>query len=219
VGALDGYAESLAGEDVGGGRAAADVRCAAGRERAIEALRAAQAELDDRVAAGREADARGLGRDERLVPDHVDERGLQYLRLYDWTGHARQRLVREHDRAFRHRVDVAGELDAAEVGEEIAFEDGFAVVAVEGGEVGGVFIGKVEVAEEIHDVSLSACDCEAPLEGAGAEKEVEGRDALAQAGGPVCLCHGELVEVRGEGEGGGVDDGRGHGGLLCISNF
>ena len=70
VGAAHRDAEEPAGEHVRGGVAAADVGRAGGREPAVDALGAAQAELEDRRRrrAARH-DPRRLGRDQRLEVD------------------------------------------------------------------------------------------------------------------------------------------------------
>ena len=71
VGAAHRNAEQLAGQHVGRGRTAADVGGAAGGQRAVDALRASQAELQHRVAARRQTHARGLRRDQGLKIDQI----------------------------------------------------------------------------------------------------------------------------------------------------
>src|SRR5437868_2600257 len=62
VRAFDGNAEEFSSQHVAGCDAAADVGGATGAHRAVDALRAAQAELDDRLPSRRLADARRFGR-------------------------------------------------------------------------------------------------------------------------------------------------------------
>ena len=94
-----------------------------GAQPAVEALRPAQAELDDRVAACREPQPRRLRGDQRLEVDEVEQRGLDELGVQDRPAHADERLVREHDRPLGHRVDVAGEAQLAEQPQEGVLEE------------------------------------------------------------------------------------------------
>ena len=66
VGPAHGNPVELAGQHVGGGRAAADVGRPAGRHSAVDALGAAKPELQHRLAPGRHDHAGRLGRHERL---------------------------------------------------------------------------------------------------------------------------------------------------------
>ena len=91
---------SLSGQHVQVDVAAADVGGPRGRDAAVDALGPPQAELDHLVALGGQADARGLGGDERLEVDEVQERRLEQLALEQRPLHADQRLVGEDDRAF-----------------------------------------------------------------------------------------------------------------------
>ena len=58
---------------------------------------------------------RGLCRHCHLVVHYAQHRGLQHLCLYNRAFHYYHRLGREHDLAFTHSVDVAGELHVREV--------------------------------------------------------------------------------------------------------
>ena len=115
VGAFDGDAEEFAGQDVAGGVHAADVCGAGGGECAVDALGAAEAELEDGIASGGVADAGGLGGDQGLEVDDVEEGGFEELGLEDRAGDADERLVGEDDGAFGDGVDVAGELQLGEI--------------------------------------------------------------------------------------------------------
>src|SRR5206468_12725889 len=102
-----------------------------------------------RLPAGRQAYAGGLGRDERLEIDQVQQRRLDDLRLEDRPGDADQRLVREDGRPFGHRVQVAGKAHGAEVVEERRIEQRPAVVAAQAGEVGEVVRLEAEAGEVV----------------------------------------------------------------------
>ena len=101
-----------AGERVRGRVAAADVGGPARGEAAVDPLGAAQPELDHRLAARGEADAGRLRRDERLEVHDREERRLEEHARDDRAGDAHERLVREDDRALRHRVHVDVELES-----------------------------------------------------------------------------------------------------------
>src|SRR5262249_29208750 len=73
--------KALPGERIRGGHAAANEGRAAGAQATIGPLRAPQPELDDRIALRGQADARGLGGDERLEVDDVEQRRLGELAL------------------------------------------------------------------------------------------------------------------------------------------
>ena len=122
-------AEEAPGEHVRGRRDAAHVGRARGAEAAVGALRPPQAEVDHLVAPRGEADPRGLGRDQRLEVDEVEERRLDELRVEDRPPHADEGLVGEHDRALGHRVDVAAQAQLAELAQEGGVEERPAVVA------------------------------------------------------------------------------------------
>ncbi len=110
---------------------AAHVRRARGAEAAVRALRAAQTEFDHLVAPRGERDPRGLGRDQRLEVDEVEERRLYELRVEDRPPHADEGLVGEDDRALGHGVDVTAEAELAELAQEGRVEERSAVVARE----------------------------------------------------------------------------------------
>jgi hypothetical protein len=73
VGASDGDTEALTGEDIRSGFASADEGGAAGREGTVGSLGAAESEFEDRLRAGGAADAAGLGGDERLEIDEIEQ--------------------------------------------------------------------------------------------------------------------------------------------------
>ena len=155
----------------------------------------AETELEHRVTARGEADAGGLGRDEGLEVDHVQERGLQQLGLEDGTLYADEGLVGEDDRALRDGIDVAREAQRLQVVQEDGVEEGPTIAAVERREVGHVLGGKAEVGQEVHDSGQAAGDREAASEGVLPEEEVEDRPLCRRPRLPVGVGHRELIEV------------------------
>jgi hypothetical protein len=198
VGPLDRDAEQLPGEDVRGGIAAAHPGGPGRGERAVDPLRTAQAELAHVVLPRREADARRLGGDERLEIDQVEQRGLQELAEDDGAGHPEHGLLREHDRPFRHGVDVAAEGEIPEGVQKALLEERGAVVALQAREVFEVTFGKVEALDVLDGELEPAGHGEPAAEGGLAEEEVERRLLPVRARLPVGVGHGELVEIREE---------------------
>jgi hypothetical protein len=204
VRAADRDAEALPGEHIRGRGAAADVRRPRGRQSPIRPLRAPQPELDHRIVAGGQADARGLGGDERGKAGVHQERRLDQLRLQQGAAHAQQRLVGKDDLALGHRVDVQRQPHRAERVEEGAREEGAAVVAAQRLEVCEV-VGLEAQRLEIRQRRLQpARHGVAAAEGGGAEVEVERGLLLSPPGAPVAERHRELVEVGEERGAGGV---------------
>ena len=138
VGAAHREPQQPSGERVRGRVAASDEGRARRRQPAVDALRAAQAEVEHLVAARGERHARGLRRDERLEVHEVEERGLHELGLQQRSAHAHERLVREDHGALGHGVHVAAQPDPAELVEEARVEERPGVVARERREVGEV---------------------------------------------------------------------------------
>ena len=116
--AEDRDAVALAGKHRGGAGESGDVARSRRPEAGLGAVRAAQAEIDQRLARRRQHHARRLGGDQRLEMQNVDQARLHQLRLRQRRGHAQDRLVGEEHRALRHGVDVAGEAKPRELVEQ-----------------------------------------------------------------------------------------------------
>ena len=200
-------AEEASREHVRGRGDAAHVGRARGAEAAVGALRPPQAEVDHLVAPRGEADPGGLGRDQRLEVDEVEERRLDELRVEDRPPHADEGLVGEHDRALGDRVDVAAQAQLAQLAQEGRVEERPAVVAEEAAQVGDVLGREVEAGQVVESAGEAAGHREAAAEGVSPEEEVEHGLLLRPARVTVGLGHGQLVQVRREGERGPVDVG------------
>ena len=195
VRALHRDSEHPAGENVGGGAAAADVGGPARGEGAVDALGAAQAELHHRIALGRDTDAGRLGRDQGLEVDDVEQRRLDELGGDDRSAHAHQGRRGKHDPSLVHRVDVALELEVAQVVEEALVEEKAPVRSGEGSQVVEVFLHEVEVLQELLGPGQAAGHGEAAAEGVVAEVEMEDRLLAVRARLPVRVGHGQLIQV------------------------
>ena len=83
---------------------------------------ATQAEIHQRFPCGHEDRPSGLGRNEGLEVEEIDQSGLDQLRLRQRGGDPHDRLLREEDGPFRHCVHIAGEAQAFQVLHERAAE-------------------------------------------------------------------------------------------------
>ena len=122
VRALDGDAKHFAREHVAGGVAAADDRRARAVDARVRPLRAPQAKFQNAAALRGLHHAAGLGGDERLMVDDVEQRGFDELRLEDRRAHADQRLAGEHDGALGHGVNIARKAEIAQRRDELRVE-------------------------------------------------------------------------------------------------
>ena len=190
VGARDGNVVHLAGEHVAGALAAADDGRARTVDARVGALGTAQAELHHRAALRRLHHAAGLGGDQRLVVDDVQERRLHQLRLEDGRGHADQRLAREHDGALRHGVHVAVEFKVAKLVQEVLVEDAQAP------QVAQRLLVEAQVLQILDQLLQARHD---RVVGGGvlaAIEHVKGRKVVPHAGLEVAVHHRQLVEIR-----------------------
>ena len=101
------YIEELSGQDIGRADAAADHSRPCTIRAGIRPLCTPQAEFHDAVPLRRVADAGGLGGNQALVVDDVQNRGLHELCFHDRRDHLDQRLPREDHRSFRDGIDIA----------------------------------------------------------------------------------------------------------------
>ena len=190
-----GDSEELAGEDVGGRGTSPDVGGAARGERAVDALGAAQSELQYRIPIRGGTDSGRFRGHQGLKVDHVEQRSLQQLTLQERAGYPEHRLVRKDHGALGHGVDVESEVQFAEMREETLVEECLPVIAGEGGEEGEVVVFEAQVAEEVQHVGEACRHRISAAEGVGAEKEMERRLFPHPAEFPVPVGHRELVEV------------------------
>ena len=111
-GADNRHAVALAGQHIGGAGKAGEVTRPRRVKRGLGAVRGAQTEIGEDFARRRQHHARGLGGDQRLEMQDVDEARFDQLCLRQRCGNADQRLVWETNAAFGNRVHVAGEAEA-----------------------------------------------------------------------------------------------------------
>ena len=151
-------------------------------------MRAAHAEIDEHLARRRQHHARGLGGDQRLKMQDVDQPRFGELCLRHRRGDAQDRFIGEKHRALGHGVHVAGEAKRGEIIEQVLAES---PGALEPGDLRRV---KAQILEEIERL----------LQSGGEEKTAAGRkvteeklkhSGVRRPGVQVRLHHVELVKV------------------------
>ena len=98
--------------------AAADVRRPGREDAGVGSVCAPEAEVDHRPAGGGHHDPAGLGGDQRLEVDLVQEQGLGELARQEIALHPQDGLASVHDRALGNGRDLARELDGRQLGEQ-----------------------------------------------------------------------------------------------------
>ena len=115
--------KKLSAQNVGGADTAADDGSPGAVGAGVRSLCAAQAEFHDAVAVGGIADPGGLGGDQTLMVDDIQDSGLYQLCLHDGSDNFDQRFPRKYHRTFRDRVNVSGELEIFQVVKEVLVKD------------------------------------------------------------------------------------------------
>ena len=139
VRAADGHTEELTGEHVARRLTAADHRRARTVNARIRPLRAAQTEFQHAVAARRLHHAGGLGGDQRLMVDDVEQRGFKKLRFHDRRNDADNRFAGENDRSLRNSQNFAGKPQGGQAGEKRLVKD------IQAAQIGNIVLGKMEI--------------------------------------------------------------------------
>ena len=187
--AAHGDVVHLAGEHVARGHAPADDRRARAVDARVRSLRAAQAELEHAVALRRLHDAAGLGGDQRLMVDDVEQRRLHQLRLDHGRAHAHDGLGGEDDRALGHGVDVAREPEILQEVEEAL------VKRIQAAQVRDVLRGEVQAADVLDRLLQARGDRMRRLVALLAIEQVEHGDVLRHAVAPVAVHHRQFIQV------------------------
>jgi len=181
VRAANWNAEDLTSENIRGRSTPADVGCATCHQSAIGAVRPAQSEFDHGIVQRGETDAGGLGGDEGLEIDDVEQRRLDDLRLQQWPAHAQERLLRKDDRAFEDRIEIAAPLQGAQIFQKRRVEERCAIAAREGSEVSDLVICEREGIEKVDRITEPARHAEAASERVLAKDEMKDRLLVVHA--------------------------------------
>src|SRR5260370_14511462 len=107
--AADWYSENLSCQNIGGSCAASNVGGARCCQRAIWTVGPSQSKLKNRCSLRGETNARGLGSDQCLEVDDVEQRRLQELALEQRSTNAHQRFVRKYGGVCRHSFKLPPE--------------------------------------------------------------------------------------------------------------
>src|SRR5258707_9014796 len=116
--AADWYSENLSCQNIGGSCATSNVGGARCCQRAIWTVGPSQSKLKNRCSLRGETNARGLGSDQCLEVDDVEQRRLQELALEQRSTNAHQRFVRKYGGAFPDRFHIPGEAEGAGIVQE-----------------------------------------------------------------------------------------------------
>lgn len=164
-------------------------------------LRTSQAKFKNRVAAGRVAYSRGFRRDQCLGIENVKQRRFQNLAFNDRARYAHHGLDGKSNRAIGHGIDVAGELEPLEIGEEIRGEERLAVVALQGFEILDVAPIKPELSHVFNRIGEAANNRIAAIERIGSIEEMKDCLGAAKPSFPLAIGHGQLVDIGEQREG------------------
>ena len=168
------------------------------------ALGTAQAKLQNRPAAAALGDARRLGGDQRLVVEHVEQRGLDDLGHGQRALNHRQRRVGVDDAAFGNGADgQPGEVAVtAKPVQKVVGEDLLADAVALAAQILDILVadsGLLHPGQEGLQAGVDAiAGLVAAVVGIAAEEVVKLDIHLVQAGPEIELGHGELVLIREE---------------------
>ncbi len=151
-GAAGGGAVELVGHGAGGAGAAGDIGGPGAQHGAVRPLGPAGAELGHRPALGRPDDAVGLGGDEGLVVQAQQHEGLDKLGLDGGGADGENGLPGEDGRALRHRPDVAGKAEVAQIVQKLLAEAALAA------QIGDVLLVKVQLLDIVDDLLQAGGD-------------------------------------------------------------
>ncbi len=183
----------LVGHGAGGGGAAGDIGGPGAQQGAVGALGPAGAEL----ATGRPSAARTMRLDLVAMRHwwfrHQQHEGLDELGLNGGGADGEDGLPGEDGSALRHRPDVAGEAEGAQIVQKVLAE------AALGPQVGDVLLGEAQVLDIVDDLLQTGRNGKAAPVGHIAEEDIEVADAgRSYPGLKVAVAHGQFVKIAQE---------------------
>ena len=152
---------------------------AAGGDRAIDALRPSDAEFEDRILPGSQADACRFGGYQGGKIDQIQEGRFKQLALDQRALDADERFMREDDAAFRDGVDVAGKAHFFEIIEKFFLEKRLAIHSLECEQIGEIAFIEMEILQIVHRCFQARCNGKSALEGMPSEEQVEHHSFLS----------------------------------------
>ena len=189
VGSLHRHVEHFAGEHVGGADTAGDHGGSGAVDSRVRSLGPAQAELHDAVALGRVDDALGLGGDQALVVDDVEQGRLHQLGLHDGGDDLHQGFPGEYDGALGDRVDIAGKAELMEIVQKVFLKH------VQAAQIFDLVVGKMQVLNVLDHLFQPGADSEAVAVGIGAVKHIKDHRLVGVFFFKIPLHHGQLIQV------------------------
>ena len=179
--------------DVRGGCDPADVSRAGAVVSGISAVGTAGAKFQHRATSSSVDDTRCFGRDERLVVQGEEEIGFDDVAVNQRCAHAEERRVGEDDATFRHRPDVASEVEIGEIVKEGVAEHALAA------QESDVFFVEAQVLQVIQHLAESGEDGVTPAIRDFTEEVVKVGNFVLPTFVEMALRHGQFVEVGQEG--------------------
>src|SRR5690606_19102922 len=91
-------------------------------ETSLGSMGSPQAEVDELLTRRQQHMAGRLGCDQRLERENIEQPAFDELSLWQWRDNAQNRLIGKEDRAFRHGIDITGEAEFLQLGDDIFAE-------------------------------------------------------------------------------------------------
>ena len=180
--------EELAGQHIGGTDTAADHGSTGAVDTGVRSLRPAQTELHDTVALGSVYHAGALGGNQALVIDDIQNSGFYQLGFHNRRDYLHQRLPRKYDGSLRNRIDIAGEMEIAQVFQKVLVEE------LQTSQIFDVVLVKGQILNIIDDLVKARRDGKAVAGGIFPVKGVENNSFIGVIF-EIALHHGELIKI------------------------
>ncbi len=103
--------------------------------------------------------------------------------------------MREHRRALRHSVHIAGETKLPQIFQEALLKQRRAVIPGQGAQIAHVLLRKTQFAQPRDRIRQTRRHRVAAREGSASKKQVKHGLFPMRAGLPITVCHRQLVEV------------------------
>src|SRR6266403_4442105 len=174
---------------------AADVGRTGSRQTAINSLGATQTKFDYRVIFSSKTDACRLRRNETLEIQDVEQSRFQELALDDGAANPDERFIRENQRSFRNRINVASQSQTAQVIEKAGIKQRLAIVSVLRGKIIYLSFGEIKRAQKVDRRREPARERESTTKRVLTKSDVERRLVITHTGFPIAARHSDLIKV------------------------
>ena len=194
VRSLYGDIKHLSGQNIAGSDAAADHGRPCTIDAGIRPLRPAQSEFHDSVSSCSIADPGGLGGNQALVIDDVQNGGFHELGLHDRGNHLDHGFPGKHDASFRNGVDASGETEGFQIVQKILIED------TEAPQIGKLFFPEMQVFNIFNDLLKPGADGITGFHRVIPVKGVENNRFVPVHIPEISLHHRQFIQIGHEGE-------------------